>query len=125
MRTTSSSTHLCRIESTVQHCSKEKQTFSTMFSQSIAVPLKERVIKSSNSCLDVACGEGPGRTEHYKLWTEAQMSSVCELVQRGETSTSHTAVSFNIPSSTLNDRVSGKTVIGAVGGPPKYLSYVE
>ena len=33
-------------------------------------------------------------------------------------STSHTAVSFNIPSSTLNDCVSGKTAMGAVGGPP-------
>ena len=35
------------------------------------------------------------------------------------------AVSFNIPSSTLNDRVSGKTAMGAVGQPPKYLSDVE
>ena len=99
--------HLCRIESTVQHCSMEKQPFSTMFAQSIAVPLKESVINSSNSRLDVACGGGPGRPEHYKMWTEAQMSSACELVRRGEMWTKRTAVSFNIPSSTLNDRVSG------------------
>ena len=66
-----------------------------MFAQSIAVPLKEKVIKSSNSCLGVACGGGPGRPEHYKLWTEAQMSSACELVRRGEMSTRRAAVSFN------------------------------
>ena len=96
-----------------------------MFAQSIAVPLKERVIKSLNSRLDAACGVGPGRPDHYKQWTEAQMSSACELVGRGEMSTRRAAVSFNIPSSTLNDRVSAKTAMGAVDGPPKYLSNVE
>ena len=40
-------------------------------------------------------------------------------------STRRAAVSFNIPSSTLIDRVSGKTAMGAVRGPPKYLSNVE
>ena len=89
-----------------------------MFAQSIAVPLKERVVKSLNSRLDVACGVGPGRPEHYKLWSEAQMSSAGELVRRVEMSTRRAAVSFNIPSSTLNNRVSGKTAMGSVGGPP-------
>ena len=58
-----------------------------MFAQSIAVLLKERVIKSSDSHLDVACRGG--RPERYKLWTESQISSVCELVWRGEMSTRH------------------------------------
>ena len=34
-------------------------------------------------------------------------------------STRRAAVSFNIPSSTLNNRVSRKTAMGSVGGPPK------
>ena len=90
------------------------------------VPLRERVLKSQSKPMVSGVRLGvEGRPEHYKQWTEMQMTSACELVRRGDMSCRRAAEAFNIPPSTLNDRITGKTAMGAVGGPPRYLTDVE
>ena len=79
-----------------------------MFAQSIAVLSKEKVIKSSNSHRDVACRAG--RPERYKLWTESQMSSTCELVRRGEMSTRRAAESFMLILVSSDTAVTGNRI---------------
>ena len=90
------------------------------------VPLRERVLKLQSKPMVSGVRLGvEGRPERYKQWTEMQMTSACELVRRGDMSCRRAAESFNIPPSTLNDRITGKTAMGAVGGPPRYLTDVE
>ncbi len=53
------------------------------------------------------------------------MQQACKSVEEGELSIRRAAESFDIPRSTLYDRISGKVAIGSRSGPPCYLNDAE
>ena len=58
----------------------------------------------------------------YKKWSgEDQMD---QAVGDGK-SIGRAAMQYNVPTSTLFDRVSGRVQPGTVSGPPKYLTFTE
>ena len=59
-----------------------------------------------------------------KRWTEEAINNATKDVLEGNLSVRRAAVQYDIPSSTLHDRISGK-VSGAVSGPPHYLDEEE
>ena len=59
-----------------------------------------------------------------KRWTEEAINNATKDVLEGSLSVRRAAVQYDIPSSTLHDRISGK-VSGAVSGPPRYLDEEE
>ena len=59
-----------------------------------------------------------------KRWTEEAINNATKDVLEGNLSVRRAAVQYDIPSSTLHDRISGK-VSGAVSGPPRYLDEEE
>ena len=52
------------------------------------------------------------------------MQNALKAVGKGE-SVRHTAELYDVPKSTLHDRVSGKVVEGVKSGPPSYLTIEE
>ena len=56
-----------------------------------------------------------------KLWTEENMLAAIEAVKDGE-SVRKAAMDFNVPKSTLGDRVSGRTEHGKKSGPEQILA---
>ena len=61
----------------------------------------------------------------YKQWSEKQMKSAVDAVITSYLSVRHAAMQYNIPKSTLGDRISGRVQPGSVSGPPKYLTLLE
>ena len=57
-------------------------------------------------------------------WTEEAINNATKDVLEGNLSVRLAAVQYDIPSSTLHDRISGK-VSGAISGPPRYLDEGE
>ena len=53
------------------------------------------------------------------------MDSALKDVCSGTLTIRRAALQYNVPKSTLHDRVSGKVLPGAVGGAPKYLDSDE
>ena len=60
-----------------------------------------------------------------KMWTEEAMDNATKDVLEGTLSVRRAAAQYDIPSSTLHDRISGKVSVGAVSGPPRYLDEEE
>ena len=60
----------------------------------------------------------------YKQWNEEQMCHAFEAVTNGS-SIRRAAEEYNVPRSTLGDRISGRVVPGIKSGPSKYLSTQE
>ena len=60
----------------------------------------------------------------YKQWNEDQMANAFEAVKKGS-SIRHAAEEYDVPRSTLADRISGRVVPGTNSGPSKYLSTEE
>jgi len=58
------------------------------------------------------------------MWNEDQMQKALESVHKGW-SVRRAAEKYGVPRATLGDRVSGCVKLGAVSGPPKYLSTDE
>ena len=65
------------------------------------------------------------RPANYKYWNEEHMSLAVMAVLEKQMSIRAAALHFNVPKSTLGDRMSGQVVLGAVSGPIKYLSKQE
>ena len=53
------------------------------------------------------------------------MDNATKDVLEGTLSVRRAAARYDIPSSTLHDRISGKVSVGAVSGPPHYLDKEE
>ena len=89
------------------------------------LPLKARVIKSAYSghCFilsqenDERC-----RYPHYRYWQDVSMQKAA--VEEG-LSLRKAAELYEVPKSTLYDRVTGRTKFGAKSGPEGYLIAVE
>ena len=64
------------------------------------------------------------RPSQYKLYEKDKLLKAYEAVLGGM-SVRKAAEEYNIPKSTLHDRLSGKVMFGSVSGPTKYLSDVE
>ena len=91
-----------------------------------AVPLKDRIYRSQTTFrhpLLHATTDG-GRMPNYKNWDEERMSRAYKAVIAGMC-IRRVAEEYNVPRSTLHDRVSGKVVLGSKSGPRKYLDSNE
>ena len=87
-------------------------------------PLGERVVKTSSTGLavtyplqsDLVCrGE-------YKRWSNESMALAVDAVMKDGLSVRRAAEVYNVPKSTLGDRISGRVLPGSVSGPVRYLS---
>lgn len=65
-----------------------------------------------------------GRPDTYKAWTSDRMSKALVAVASGS-SVRKAAEEYDIPRSTLHDRVVGKVTHGSKSGPRKYLTTLE
>ena len=92
--------------------------------QSMDCPsLKERTFRSTSAPTSSLAPVGrPGR---YKRWTEEHLQKACQCVEQGELSIRCAAETFDIPKSTLHDRITGKIAFGSRSGPPRYLNDAE
>ena len=91
-----------------------------------AVPVKDRIYRSQTTFrhpLLQATTDG-GRMPTYKIWDEERMSRAYKAVIAGM-SIRRAAEEYNVPRSTLHDRVSGKVVLGSKSGQCKYLGSNE
>ena len=85
-------------------------------------PLRERVLKAASPTASLVFTSG--RPHHYKEWSTEQLTLACKAVARG-TSIRRAAEEYNIPRSTLQDRVYGRVPDGKLSGPPRYLTNDE
>ena len=60
-----------------------------------------------------------------KMWTEEAMDNATKDVMEGTLSVRRAATHYDIPPSTLHDRISGKVSAGAISGAPRYLDEDE
>ena len=65
---------------------------------------------------------GVERPSLYKHWSEARHQSAYAAVKDGRFSVRSAAEEYNVPKSTLSDRVTGRVKFGAHCGPVRYLS---
>lgn len=87
------------------------------------VPLKDRVLKSSN--LSVPLVSLSRRPDTYKHWTDMQIDKALDAVRKKSFTVRRAAEEFGVPKSTLHDRISGRVQVGGHSGPSKYLSDEE
>ena len=90
-------------------------------------PLGDRVVKTSGLGLAVA-HRVPSASVYrgeYKQWSEERMALAVDAVMKDGISVRRAAEEYDIPKSTLGDRISGRILPGAVSGPGKYLSDQE
>ena len=85
--------------------------------------LKDRVFRSHKSIHTGASATIQRGT--YKPWTEPQMSRALQSVVAEGVSVRRAALEYNVPKSSLADRVSGRIIPGAKSGPPTYLNHSE
>ena len=92
----------------------------------LRLPLKDRVLKSSNSHSSVKGRVVPFhyRADTYKHWTQDRMDKAVGAVEQG-ISVRRAAEEYDIPKSTLHDRVSGRVLTGMRSGLLRYLSDEE
>ena len=64
------------------------------------------------------------RSAPFKQWSEEDLKLACKAVRDGWT-IRRAAEEFQVPKSTLYDRISGRVAFGARSGPKKYLSEKE
>jgi len=60
-----------------------------------------------------------------KQWTETQMRSAMDAIKKGQLSVLRAAVQYDVPRTTLHDRISGRVVHGTNPGAKPYLNKVE
>ena len=65
-----------------------------------------------------------GRPDKYKDWTEDRLHKAVLAVQSGK-SRQYAAELYNVPKSTLQDRLTGRVAFGSKSGPESYLSASE
>ena len=85
--------------------------------------LKDRTFKSSQhpKVITSSCDRAP----NYKLWNEESLKKAYTAVIEKQMSVQRAALCYNIPKSTLSDRVSGRVPFGSHSGPARYLTKKE
>uniref|UniRef100_A0A1X7SR74 HTH psq-type domain-containing protein n=1 Tax=Amphimedon queenslandica TaxID=400682 RepID=A0A1X7SR74_AMPQE len=66
-----------------------------------------------------------GRPDKYKSWTDSNLYKAYLAVQKDGVSVRRAAEMYNVPKSTLHDRISGRVQFGSTSGPESYLSEEE
>jgi len=88
--------------------------------------LANRVYRAGSKDKAVASSADDARRRPiYKQWSENQMTRALNAVITSGMSVHLAALQFNVPKSTLGDRVSGRVQCGAVSGPTMYLTVAE
>ena len=85
---------------------------------------QNRVFRSSKSSVT----HGPALTQRpaeYKSWNKDSLDMACQEVREGRLSIRRAADTYQIPKSTLSDRVSGRVREGSHSGPSRYLTDEE
>ena len=67
----------------------------------------------------------PLRPPQYKHWAQENMHAAMRAVIEESKSVREAAQQYDVPKSTLGDRVSGRVLPGATSGPPTYLTSDE
>ena len=89
-------------------------------------PLKERIIGKDVQAKVPSCQHlGTDHQSKYKKWNSETMAIAIEAVQKGECTIRQAAEVYQVPKSTLSDRMSGKVIHGTISGPQRYLSDTE
>ena len=65
------------------------------------------------------------RPVKYKSWTDDHVSKAIDAVHKENLSVRRAALEFDVPKSTLHDRLIGRVVLGGQSGPQKYLTDEE
>ena len=92
----------------------------------LSLPLRDRVlVSSSDSCFSTFGPVHSIRPIRYKGWTQEGMKAAMKAVIEDGMTIRQAAEKFNIPKSTLGDRISGRVLPGATSGPSSYLSSIE
>ena len=96
------------------------------------IPLSQRVYRGKYSqstgvgTLQQTCDHATRNcVVGYKEWTYDKMDKAIKAVIDDGMSIRRAAEEFNVPKSTLGDRISGRTLHGASSGRPKYLTDEE
>ena len=90
------------------------------------LPLKDRVLKATSSLsVPLPLVSFNYRRDKYKHWTDGQMAKAVDAVKSRGLAVRRAAEEYDIPKSTLHDRVSGRVLAGGCSGPPKYLTVEE
>ena len=87
-------------------------------------PLAQRVYRSK-SRIHTDLHTSLQRPPEYKQWSEAQMTQAYSAVINDGLSVRRSALEYDVPRSTLGDRVSGKVLDGSKSGKKRYLSDEE
>ena len=95
-----------------------------------SMPLRDRVLRGSryvHHMPPVASEPMPStRPSTYKLWTEERMTQAIEAVLTKALPSAHVAaLTYDVPKSTLSDRISGRVIQGTKSGPSPYLTATE
>ena len=94
-----------------------------MHQQPKPLPLSKRIIRDTSLEPPFKDDFGLARGA-YRTWENVSMQNALKAVDKGE-SIRRAAELYNVPRSTLYDRVSGKVMHGARSGPQPYLSVEE
>ena len=87
-------------------------------------PIGKRIVKvKSKVCTSTTGGEVYDRGT-YRHWDIISMHKAIKEVEQGM-SVRKAAELFNVPKSTLHDRITGRVDVGARSGPQPYLSFEE
>ena len=93
-----------------------------MLARAMAVCLKDRTFVSSMYQKVPVSSERPSS---YKAWDEERLMRAYTAVKENKMSCRQAAICYDIPKSTLSDRVSGRVTFGSHSGPKRYLSDEE
>ncbi len=91
-----------------------------------SLPLRDRVFRSQAGIRPIPMlSSAHVRSGPYKTWSVSQMDRALNAVVSEGDSVRRAALQYNVPKSSLGDRVSGRVAPGATSGPPKYLTTGE
>ena len=89
--------------------------------QEPCLPANRRIIRSGSKEPQPL----PQPAAKRKQWTAENMERALTEVTNGSLTVRRAALEYNVPKSTLHDRITGKVLPGAVGGAPRYLDDEE
>ena len=101
---------------------------ATYLGSHLHLPLAKRVYSAHQRGNPLLVGQQLSESSSrkvYKMWTEKEIQLACEAVSQRGISVRRAALEYNIPKSTLQDRLSGKVLPGACSEPERYLSPEE
>ncbi len=96
-----------------------------MLQASLYPPLKERTFRSRKCAPVLPISGSTCRPKTYKNWTKENLYRAYITVQEGELNIRQAADAYDVPKSTLHDRLSGKVPLDKCSGPKRYLSDIE